>query len=56
MNDKVREFTFTPGLGGNAAPLVAPKPLNCRTAKTIWKERRRRAELPCSMQKRLARA
>ncbi len=32
------------------------KPMNTRTRKTAWKERVRRANLPRSMQKRLARA
>ena len=31
------------------------KPMNTRTRGTVWKERRRRANLPRSMQKRLAR-
>jgi len=32
------------------------KPMNTRTKGTVWKERRRRANLPRSMQKRLPRA
>lgn len=31
------------------------KPMNTRTRKTVWKEHARRANLPRSMQKRLAR-
>ncbi len=42
----------------NAADdLIGPrpvKPMNTRTRKTVWKERVRRANLPRSMQKRLA--
>lgn len=30
------------------------KPMNTRTRKTVWKERKARANLPRSMQKRLA--
>lgn len=32
------------------------KPKNTKTRKTVWKERVRRANLPHSMQRRLARA
>lgn len=31
---------------------VRVKPMNTRTRKTAWKERRRRANLPCSIKRR----
>ena len=54
MDDRhMHEFTLLPGAGDFMSPIAAPKPSNCRTAKTAWKERRRRANLPRPMQKRL---
>ena len=54
MNDEhMHEFTLRPGTGDFVSPIAAPKPSNSRTAKTVWKEHRRRANLPRSMQKRL---
>lgn len=40
---------------GDFLPPSRGKPMNTRTRKTVWKERVRRADLPRSMQKRLAR-
>lgn len=51
----MRSYEIIPGFWNFELPRPG-KPMNTRTRKTAWKERVRRANLPRSMQKRLARA
>lgn len=50
----MRRYEIIPSMFDFELPHLG-KPMNTKTRKTAWKERRRRANLPRSMQKRLAR-
>ena len=52
----MRSYELVPSMFDFEPPTRPGKPMNTRTRKTVWKERRRRANLSRSMQKRLARA
>ena len=54
MEENMRTYEIVPGFWDFELPHPG-KPMNTRTRGTVWKERRRRANLPRSMQKRLAR-
>lgn len=54
MNNTMQSYEILPPVGDFDLPRRG-KPMNTRTRKTVWKEHVRRANLPRSMQKRLAR-